>query len=554
MKEGINILLVDDHPENLLALEAVLDAPEYRLVRAQSGMEALRLLLKESFSLILLDVHMPGLNGYETAALIRERPKTRDIPIIFITAVNKSEEDVEKGYSVGAVDYIIKPFDPDSLKTKVAVLTGLHKKEELSRSAETPPLENAALSQPYRNLTQAIPQIVWIARPDGAVDFFNQPWFNYTGLTFEQSEGWGWTKVLHPEDHQPAIDRWTGALRGEKDYQMECRLKRADGAYRWHLYRAYPERDPQGRVLAWLGTATDVNDQKRGQEKLQQIIEALEQKKKEAEAATRLKSEFVSNVSHELRTPLNAILGYSSLVLEGTYGDIPDYLKNPVDGIHRNAFELLELINNLLDLSKMESGQMPIVIESVDLGRLLPEAAQKVAPLLSGKNVALAWRIEDNLKRIQSDPLKIRQIFMNLLTNAIKYTEEGSITISAVNADRGILLSIEDTGIGIKEEDLHAIFDAFRQIDGSTTRKVGGSGLGLTIVKNILEALHGTINVRSEFGKGSAFTIFLPENLPSPPKSIGSPRGAPAASPPPALFEKSDSASEETDLKRKPSP
>ncbi len=549
----MNILLVDDHPENLLALEAVLDAPEYRLVRAQSGMEALRLLLKESFSLILLDVHMPGLNGYETAALIRERPKTRDIPIIFITAVNKSEEDVEKGYTVGAVDYIIKPFDPDSLKSKVAILTGLHKRADLSRRTETLPLEKAALSpQPYRNLTDAIPQIVWIARPDGAVDFFNQPWFNYTGLTFEQSEGWGWTKVLHPEDHQPAIDRWTEALRGEKDYQMECRLKRADGAYRWHLYRAYPERDPQGRVLAWLGTATDVNDQKQGQEKLQQIIEALEQKKKEAEAATRLKSEFVSNVSHELRTPLNAILGYSSLVLEGTYGDIPDDLKNPVDGIHRNAFELLELINNLLDLSKMESGQMPIVIESVDLGRLLPEAAQKVAPLLSGKNVALAWSIEDNLKRIQSDPLKIRQIFMNILTNAIKYTEEGSITISAANTDGGILLSIEDTGIGIKEEDLHAIFDAFRQIDGSTTRKVGGSGLGLTIVKNILEALHGTISVRSEFGKGSAFTIFLPENLPSPPKSIGSPGGAPPASSPAALFEKSNSASEETDLKRKP--
>lgn len=514
VKEEMNILLVDDHPENLLALEAVLDSPDYHLVRAQSGMEALRLLLKESFSLILLDVHMPGLNGYETAALIRERPKTRDIPIIFITAVNKSEEDVKKGYSVGAIDYIIKPFDPDSLKAKVAVLTGLHKKEELPRPAETLPLETAALSQPYRNLTQAIPQIVWIAQPDGAVEFFNQPWFNYTGLTFEQSEGWGWTKMIHPEEHQSAIDKWTEALRGEKEYQMECRLKRADGVYRWHLYRAYPERDPQGRVLAWLGTATDVNDQKQGQEKLQQIIEALEQKKKEAEAATRLKSEFVSNVSHELRTPLNAILGYSSLVLEGTYGETPDYLKNPVDGIQRNAIELLELINNLLDLSKMESGQMPIAIESVDLKRLLPEAAQKIALLLNGKKIELKWRIEDDLKRIQSDPLKIRQVFMNLLTNAIKFTEEGSIIISAANANGGILLSIEDTGIGIKDEDLPAIFDAFRQIDGSTTRKVGGSGLGLTIVRNILEILHGKIEVRSKFGEGSTFTIFLPESLP----------------------------------------
>ncbi|NKE73244.1 ATP-binding protein [Candidatus Manganitrophus noduliformans] len=547
VKEGMNILLVDDHPENLLALEAVLDVPEYRLVRAQSGMEALRLLLKESFSLILLDVHMPGLNGYETAALIRERPKTRDIPIIFITAVNKSEEDVEKGYSVGAVDYIIKPFDPESLKAKVAILTGLHKKEELSRPAENLPLENTALSpQPYRNLTHAIPQIVWIAQPDGAVDFFNQPWFNYTGLSFEQSEGWGWTKVIHPEDHPSAIDQWTEALRGEKEYQMECRLKRADGAYRWHLYRASPERDSQGRVLAWLGTATDVNDQKQGQEKLQGIIEELEQKKKEAEAATRLKSEFVSNVSHELRTPLNAILGYASLVLEGTYGEVPESLKGPVDGIQRNAFELLELINNLLDLSKMESGQMPIAIAPVDLRRLLPEAAQKVAPLLSGKKVAVKWRIADNLKNIQSDPLKIRQIFMNLLSNAIKFTEEGSIAISAVDSDGGILLSIEDTGIGIREEDLPVIFDAFRQIDGSATREAGGSGLGLTIVKKILEVLQGRIEVRSKPGKGSTFTIFLPEDLPNLPKPISTPSGAPSANPDPASLEKSNSASEET--------
>lgn len=512
----MNILLVDDHPENLLALEAVLDTPEYHLVRAHSGMEALRLLLKEPFSLILLDVHMPGLNGYETAALIRERPKTRDIPIIFITAVNKSDEDVEKGYSVGAIDYIIKPFDPDALKAKVAVLTGLHKKESLSPRAKTQPLENAALPpQPYRNLTHAIPQIVWIAQPDGSVDFFNQPWFNYTGLTFEQSEGWGWTKVLHPEDHQPAIDQWTEALREEKEYQMECRLKRADGAYRWHLYRAYPERDPQGRVLAWLGTATDVNDQKQGQEKLQQIIEELEHKKKEAETATHLKSEFVSNVSHELRTPLNAILGYASLVLQGTYGEVPEHLETPIDGIQRNAFELLELINNLLDLSKMESGQMSTLIESVDLKRLLPEAAQKVAPLLNGKKVELKWKMEEGLRSIQSDRLKIRQIFINLLSNAIKFTEEGFITISAANTDKGVLFSIKDTGIGIKEEDIPVIFEAFRQIDGSMTRKVGGSGLGLTIVRNIVEVLHGKIEVRSQFGRGSTFSIFLPENLSS---------------------------------------
>jgi len=539
----MNILLVDDHPENLLALEAVLDASGYRLVRAHSGMEALRLLLKETFSLILMDVCMPGLNGFETAALIRERPKTRNIPIIFITAVNKTEEDVVRGYSVGAVDYIVKPFDPETLRAKVAALAARHDEIVRAEQSERAPTGTGALTEQethpdgYRHLANALPQIVWIAQPDGAIDFFNQPWFNYTGLTFEQSEGWGWKKVIHPDDLPKTSDKWVEALRNGGEYQTECRLKRADGTYRWHLIRAYPERDPQGRILAWLGTSTDVNEQKQVQERLQQTIHELEQRRAEAETVTRLKSEFVANVSHELRTPLNAILGYAALVLEECYGRIPDELKTPLDGIKRNALELLDLINNLLDLSKMEAGQTPIAISSVDLKQLLPDAAEKVMPLLNGKKIEIKWRLQDDLKKIESDPRKVRQVFVNLLTNAIKFTEEGSITISAANREGGILLAIRDTGIGIKEEDLPVIFEAFRQIDGSTTRKVGGSGLGLAIVKKLLEVLQGRIEVQSEFGKGSTFTVFLPKSLSDPPKMIASQAKAPAKNPNPASEE-----------------
>lgn len=509
--QRVNLLLVDDHPENLLALEAVLDAPEYRLVRAQSGMEALRLLLKEEFSVILLDVCMPGLNGYDTAAMIRERPKTRDIPIIFVTAVNKTDEDVARGYSVGAVDYIVKPFNPESLRTKVAALTGLRKPEAPSEEEKKPAQrvtgketlstagEPGSDHPRYRSLTNAIRQILWIAEPSGAIDFFNQPWFSYTGLTFEQSEGWGWRKAIHPNDEQAVLDAWTGALQQEREYQTECRLKQADGAYRWHLMRAVPERDHQGRILAWLGTAIDVDVQKQAQER--------------AEAATRLKSEFVANVSHELRTPLNAIIGYSALLLEGLYGPIGESQTVPVEGIQRNAAGLLELINNLLDLSRVESGQLPVAVEPVDLKGLLPSAFETVVHQVNEKKLEVAWNIQDDLKTIQTDSLKVRQVFLNLVTNAIKFTERGSITLSAVNTEGGILLSVRDTGVGIKEEDLKIIFEPFRQIDGSMTRQAGGSGLGLTIVKNIIDVLHGKIEVQSEHGKGSAFTVFLPDDL-----------------------------------------
>jgi PAS domain S-box-containing protein len=361
----INILLVDDHPENLLALEAVLDAPEYHLVRAESGAEALKHLLKIPFSLILLDICMPGLDGFETASLIRERPKTRNIPIIFVTAVHRSEEDLTKGYAAGAVDYVIKPFDPDALKAKVAIRVGLLQGEVICAKGETAPGKEKAENevngpqdfeiQHYRSLVNAIPQILWISHEaNGAIGFFNQAWFDYTGLMLEESEGWGWKRVVHPNDLSIASDGWEQAILQGKEYLIECRLKRADGAYRWHLLRAIPEKDSDGRRLAWVGTATDINDQKQAQERLRHGIETLEQKKVEAEVDTLLKSEAVSDISHELRAPLNAILGYSALLAEGIYGPIIEDQKVPIERIQRNTSELLVLVEHLMNLFKMD--------------------------------------------------------------------------------------------------------------------------------------------------------------------------------------------------------
>lgn len=516
-KSQINIMLVDDHPENLLALQAVLDSPEYNLVTAKSGMEALKFLLQEDFDLILLDVSMPGLNGFETAAMIRERPKNRRVPIIFVTAINKSESDAARGYSIGAIDYIVKPFDPDILRSKVAALMELsyksselkkeiesiRKSEQASKEEEIAKLEKASHER-FRNLANAIPQIVWIAGPDGRIDFFNDRWFAYTGLTFEESEGWGWKKAVHPEDLPGYLDRWEKTRNEPGFFEIQYRLRQADGTYRWHLGRALPDQD-QGKPVAWLGTSTDIDEQKKSE-----VV--LQQKSVVAEEAARLKSEFVSHVSHELRTPLNAIIGYSSLLLDETYGPMSGRQKFPVEGVHRNALELRNLINNVLDLSRIESGKMPIFSEPVDLRRLLPEIVEDVKPLMKGKEVALRWKIQDDLITIQSDQSKIRHIFLNLFTNAIKFTESGAITLSAGNVEGGVQFSVQDTGIGMKSEELPLIFDPFKQIGASMARNVIGSGLGLTIVKSSVEALRGRIEVQSEHGVGSTFTVFLPEN------------------------------------------
>jgi len=361
-----NILLVDDHPENLLALEAVLGAPEFQLVRAQSGTEALKHLLQTEFSLILLDVCMPGLNGFETAALIRERPKTRNIPIIFITAVHKEEADVEKGYAVGAVDYVVKPFNPEALKAKVAILSGalsgttapggVGRRAVKEQNQLSGPEEDGIHHEHYRSLANALPQILWIApRADGGIRFFNQSWFSYTGLTFEESEGWGWMRVVHPNDLSSVSDGWAQAILQGKEYLTECRLKRAGGVYRWYLIRAIPEKDSEGRALAWLGTSTDIHDQKQAQERLRLGIEAMDRKRAEMEEENRLKSEIVSDLSHQLRSSLNAILGYSALLSEGIYGPLIEYQTVPIERIQRNTSELLILVNGLLDLFSPES-------------------------------------------------------------------------------------------------------------------------------------------------------------------------------------------------------
>lgn len=277
----VNILLVDDHPENLLALESILVDPRYRLVKAHSGGEALKAVLSRDFAVILLDVHMPGLDGFETAAMIKKRERSKHIPIIFLTAINKSDQYIFKGYSVGAVDYVFKPFEPEILKSKVAVFVELHHKTEMvkrqaellrqveQREHQRKMLEQQLASQQrYRNLAESIPQIVWMADREGEIHYYNQRWFDYTGLTLEQSVGSGWKGTLHPDDLPQCLKLWRESLRRGTPCEIECRLRRWDGAYRWHLVRAVHEEGANGEVLGWLGTSTDIDDQKRAEEAL----------------------------------------------------------------------------------------------------------------------------------------------------------------------------------------------------------------------------------------------------------------------------------------------
>ena len=270
--ERVNLLLVDDVEENLVALRAILEPLDQNLVNARSGEEALRALLHDEFACILLDVQMPELDGFETATLIKQRERTRHVPIIFLTALSKEEGHVFRGYSAGAVDYLFKPFEPELLRSKVAVFVDLHRKtKELERQAEL--LRERELAQErrvreerYRQLADAMPQIVWTSDRHGRVVYYNRRWFDYTGEATSDLSELGWTRAVHPDDLPGVIARREQTLVSGEVFEAEFRLRAAEASYRWHLGRAVPIRGAEGEIDFWVGTATDIHDHKRTQQ------------------------------------------------------------------------------------------------------------------------------------------------------------------------------------------------------------------------------------------------------------------------------------------------
>jgi PAS domain S-box-containing protein len=278
VSERAKLLLVDDRPENLLALEAILEPLGHELVRAQSGEEALRRLLHDEFAAILLDVQMPGMDGFQTAELIKSRERTRHIPIVFLTAISKDAEHVFRGYGAGAVDYLMKPFDPHILRAKVSVFIELWQKtveirrqDALLRDQEIATLERES-EQRYRSLADAVPQIVWTTDSDGKELRYNERWYEYTGM--QRGKEVSALTVVHPEDVAQMTERWEAVQASGDPFEVEYRFRRADGTYRWHLGRSVCLRDESSAITGWVGTATDIHDRRLAEERQRFLAEA----------------------------------------------------------------------------------------------------------------------------------------------------------------------------------------------------------------------------------------------------------------------------------------
>ena len=359
----------------------------------------------------------------------------------------------------------------------------------------------------YRVLTEAMPQQVWTASADGALDYVNKGACDYFGVNQASVIGAGWQGFVHPEDLEACGRRWSASLTSGEPYEVEFRLKRADGEYRWHLGRALPVRNSAGAVTKWLGTNTDVHDRLIAQQELRSAKES-------AEAASQAKSDFLASMSHELRTPLNAIIGYSEMLEEEALDLGVEPFASDLPKIHGAGKHLLSLINDVLDLSKIEAGKMELFIETFDVRSMINAVVDTIHPLAGKKGNQLLVECGPNLGSMTADLTKVRQSLFNLLSNSSKFTENGRIRLLASRFQSGgtdwCEFRVTDTGIGIPEEKQLSVFEPFSQVDEGRSRKFGGTGLGLAITKRFCEMMGGQITLTSEPGKGSEFCIRLP--------------------------------------------
>jgi PAS domain S-box-containing protein len=371
----------------------------------------------------------------------------------------------------------------------------------------------------FRQLADAMPQIVFAARPDGHVDYFNRQWYEYTGLPEGVDTGIEHWRHVHTEEGLGRVaEVWGESLRTGAPYEIEYKLRRRDGTYRWHLGRALPVRDAEGRIVRWFGTNTDIHDQKELQEEKESLLQSERAARQEAERAGRMKDEFLATLSHELRTPLNAILGWAQILRTG-HADAED-LAQGLETIERNARAQTQIIEDLLDMSRIISGKVRLDVRRLDLAPLVQGAIDTVRPAADAKGVRLhVATVGPSCPAVSGDAGRLQQVFWNLLSNAVKFTPRGGrvdVTLRCEDNGEGgggsdARVTIADTGEGIDPSFLPYVFDRFRQADASTSRQHGGLGLGLSIVRHLVELHGGTVHAASDGqGRGSSFVVTLP--------------------------------------------
>jgi PAS domain S-box-containing protein len=336
----------------------------------------------------------------------------------------------------------------------------------------------------------------------------NPAWERTLGWTAGELQWRPFINFVHPDDRTATLQTMSALVAGTPIRNFENRFQTKDGSYRWLLWNASANLEA-GLVYS---TAADISDRKLLENELLRKNEQLAAKNREVELANRLKTEFLANMSHELRTPLNAIIGFADLMCSGRVGQLADNHHEFVSDIHTSAKHQLDLINDLLDLSKIEAGKMEFRPETVDLRTIASEVRDVLWGLAQQRNIQISVHIDEQVRNVTVDPSKLKQVLYNFLSNAVKFSQDqGSVELRFMPQDDShFRMEVEDRGVGIKSEDLGLLFKQFQQLDQATSRRFQGTGLGLALTKRIVEAQNGYVGVKSEYGKGSTFFAVLP--------------------------------------------
>ncbi len=507
MDDRVNILLVDDQPNNLLALESILAETGQNLVMAESGSAALRHLLQMDFAVVLLDVQMPDLDGFETANLIRSRERSRDTPIIFLTALSRSETNVFRGYELGAVDYMFKPFHPEILRSKVNVFIELFRKREaFKRQAH----ELARLIKQNELILNAAAEGVFGVGLEGNTTFVNPAAARMIGRRADEISGVDIHSLVHPVfpgvlTCDVAKCRLYAVVHGEPAYdEVEETFFRPEGTSFPVEFSASPMRDENGDLLGSVITFRDVTEKRAAA-----MAAEAQRRYQEAEAQNHAKDNFLATLSHELRTPMTSILGWVQFLRTGHFDE--QELEEALRTIESSARLQARLIDDMLDVSRMILGKFQVDLQPTRISDIVDAALTTARPLAADNEVRLTWEIDDRDALVAADASRIQQVIHNLLSNAIKFTPAGKHVDLRTERQHGKLsIRVTDEGEGIDPSFLPYVFDRLRQAEGSNKRS--GLGLGLAIARHIVELHHGDIVAESEgAGRGASFTVTLPE-------------------------------------------
>lgn len=517
------ILIVDDIDANLIALKKTLEVHSLTVDTANSGEEALKKILKFDYRLIILDVQMPGMDGFEVAEILAQSNRTKDIPVLFLSAISKEKKYISKGYASGAVDYITKPVDADLLILKVKSFLKIADQQQelkgiqdmLSKEVEIRKVAQEKLSfemQQMQFVIESLPQIAFILSAEGELEYVNNRWSEYSKKSTKFPK-------RHPED-KAIWQKWKLHLDQGKIFSSEIRLQHlATGDFCFFMMKVVPIK-PLGSITKWVGTFTDIHQQKMANEQLETLVQKrtkeLTLKNEDLELSNHELQQFAWVVSHDLKEPIRKIEMIVKMIKDRFIAnDSPavDYIDRAVNSARRMRL----LIDDLLTYSRLSA---TVKLEPTDLNTVVKEVLDDLDSEIHPKQPTITVA---NLPTVSGIPSQLRQVFQNLIGNALKFTKPGippmiSITwqrVAEKTADsvedpegKFCKIIVKDNGIGFDESLLYKIFIIFQSLNNRKLYE--GTGIGLAIAKKIIEKHNGMITAKSKVGEGSSFIIILP--------------------------------------------